>query len=589
MTSSGYRIYYGALEQANHFVRPAIERAAPGARIDLVRLGRYRAGAPRTAISAIHEWKDPDILVTAIGGGGGGGAGQIEAPLLTIEFSTAAFTKDHELQRFDNYIPLMLGEFVAVKISPTNKRAGDHGGDSNYNYLKPLALVEQRIKTTPYHFEWRVDKGMSRVVLDRAYLSCPPRITEFEGLVAACVRRHAGGDGGEGWTRRVCEESADRVRWRERLRAEPLEDATVLASKRTLYRNGALELKINRMGHAMDPERGMLCYYGVLTSPVTTVFVFDAAKKTWYDGATQSGLVARHVEDSGLAAPYDYALCFALGTKIDGRLRGALDQVREGQTEVDIGGFVDANYDELPKALKTIFSFSDRLELRDPAGRTMVAFTYRRRSPRRTPGTYPPSPLKRAGITEDDVTYLIVHDVLKQNGLEIVAVSYPAAQGDRVMLIEKSTGRTQKRDYLDLVFLTRANINLHENKGMFAQAGVGRDVDKLKRYKAPDRRQVVDDFIDRYYDGQLPKDDVKKRCIRIGVGFVYDGAFALSKAQFLDDLDYFVYIKSSMEWSLWQCGDDLGFSVFKGTARLPPTYVVAGGARLPPDSAQAAP
>lgn len=544
-----------------------------------------RGACGMTATSAIHEWKDPDILVTAVRGEGGGG-GQIESPLLTVEFSTAAFTKDHELQRFDNYIPLMLGDFVAVKISPTNKRAGDHGGDADYNYLKPLALVEQRIGATPYHFEWRVDGSMSRVVLDRDYLSCPPKIEGFEGLVAACIAEHRAGDAG--WMERVCEGSAERVQWRERLRAEPLEDATALASERTRYAGGALELKINRMGHAMDPERGMLCYYGTLTRPVTTVFVFDAAKKTWYDGAAQSALVERHVRDSRLAAPYDYALCFALGTKIDDRLRGPLALVRNGRREVDIDEFLNANYDTLPKALRIIFSFSDRLELRSPEGDAMVAFTYRRRTPRRTAVRYPPAPLVRAGMTEDDVTYLIVHDVLRKNGLEIVAVSYPAAQGDRVMLIEKSTGRTQRRDYIDLVFLTRANIHLQENKARFAQGAVKKDVDKLRLYKAPDRRRVVDDFIDRYYDGDTPRDDVKKRCIRIGVGFVYDGAFELSKGQFLDDLDYFVYIKKSGEWSVWQCGDDLGFRIFKGTATLPPTYVVKEAAGAASAAAQEA-
>ena len=567
---TGFRIYYGALEQANDFVKPAIMRAMPDARVELVRLGRYAACLPKTAISAIHEWKDPDILVTAIRRGEDGKC--TEAPLFTIEFSTAAFTKDHELQRFDNYIPLMIDEFVAIKISPTGKRAGDHGGDTNYDHTMPLALVQQCMNATPYHFEWGVDKTMSRVLLDKKYLSCPPHIDGFDEIVADCMAEQ--GKGAGMWTDRVCAGDVDRMLWRKRLLETRLEDVTTLSSARTMYRNGTLELKINRMGHAMDPERGMLCYYGVLTSPVTAVFVFDANEKAWYDGAAAVNYIEEHVRTRGLRTPFDYARCFALGTGIEKCFQDVLDMASLGRTEINVDNFVDANYPMLPKALKTIFSFADRLELRNPAGETIVTFMYRRRRPTRGVTEYSPAPLAKGIMTEDDVTYLIVHDVLHKNNFEIVAVSYPAAQGDRVMLVEKSTGRTQKRDYIDLVYLTPASLSLHENKAKFTKNGVKKDADKLATYKTTARRSTVDDFIDRYYDGPEPKDDVKRRGIRIGVGFVYDGAFQLSQAQFLDNLDYFIHIKKTMEWTIWQCGCSTDFSIFNGVASLPPTYVV---------------
>lgn len=578
-----FRIYYGALEQANHFVKPAVEAAAGGAHIDLVRLGRYCANDEKTAISAILEWKEPDILVTAIRSTRA--SGDVEEPLFTIEFSTAAFTKDHELQRFDNYVPLMIDRFVPIKISPTRKRAGDHGGDTDYDYLVPLALVQNRLKITPYHFEWRVDATMSRVLLDKTYLSCPPQITEFNNIVARAVSEYERGV--DGWIERLHDAVPSLLSWRKRLASVGPEDVTALNSTRTAYKNGSLELKINRMGHAMDPERGMLCYYGLLPNPVTAILVFDGAKKAWYDGATQREKIKSYVEKSGMQRPLDYAMCFAMGTNIDASFKPILEKVRGGLTEICIDDFVSAHYDTLSKALKTIFSFSDRLVLKNGAGEAMVTFKYARHVLRKKRRAYPPAPLTNGGITEDEITYLIVHDILRKNGFEILAVSYPAAQGDRVMLIEKNTGRTQKRDYIDIVFLTDANFHLHENKAEFSVNGVRKDVDKLRGYKAGKRRQIVDDFIDRYYEGPSKKEDVKGRCIRIGVGFVYDGSFKLSNAQFLDDLDYFVYIKKNMEWKVWQCGGDLDFTVHCGQAHLPKTHVLkrkrASRAQLPAD------
>lgn len=564
-----FRIYYGALEQANHFVKPAIIDASPNASVDLVRLGRYCERAPKTAISAIHEWKDPDILVTVIRDDG---ANLTEAPLFTIEFTTAAFTKDHELQKFDNYIPLLCDDFIAIKISPTKKSAGDHGGDTDYNYMMPLALVERHMGATPYHFDWAVDKTMSRVVLDKKYLSCPPDLPGFKELVADCIAEYNANV--DGWIERVCEGSPERLSWRNRLRDMDVEDVTRLSSQRTMYKDGALELKINRMGHAMDPERGMLYYYGILTSPLTVVFIFDSDKKTWYDGAPQSARITGHVVDSGMSTPFDYAMCFALGTSIDVHFKDVLDRVRLGETEVDINSFVDQHYESLNKPIKAIFSFSDRLKLKNGNGDTMVTFTYRRHRVHKVAEKYPPAPLSKNTLTEDDVTYMIVHDVLAKNNFEIVAVSYPAAQGDRVMLIEKSTGRTQKRDYIDTIFITPASFTMQENKAKFTLSAVKKDAEKLSTYKISARRPIVDDFIDRYYDGSTPKDAVKRRDIRVGVGFVYEGDYGLSNAQFLDNLDYFIRIRENLEWSIWQCGSHSDFTIHKGTARLPTTYVL---------------
>ena len=48
-------------------------------------------------IAPIIYWKDPDILISLV-------KDDVEHPLVLLEFSTAVFTEDHELQRFDGML-----------------------------------------------------------------------------------------------------------------------------------------------------------------------------------------------------------------------------------------------------------------------------------------------------------------------------------------------------------------------------------------------------------------------------------------------------------------------------------------------------
>src|SRR5208337_1028652 len=91
---------------------------------------------------------------------------------------------------------------------------------------------------------------------------------------------------------------------------------------------------------------------------------------------------------------------------------------------------------------------------------------------------------KRTHLDEDDVTYISVHNVLRQNGYKIVAVSYPGAQGDRVALAQEGTGRAQPRRYIDIIsYLPKSHSALQENKGLFSANSIQSEIEELAKYK----------------------------------------------------------------------------------------------------------
>ena len=91
------RIYFECLEQANHYIKPSIENVLKKLGLNslppikLIKL-KKKYDLYSIRIQKILEWKDPDILVSLVT------KTNIELPLFIVEFSTAVFTEDHELQ-----------------------------------------------------------------------------------------------------------------------------------------------------------------------------------------------------------------------------------------------------------------------------------------------------------------------------------------------------------------------------------------------------------------------------------------------------------------------------------------------------------
>ncbi|HLG34317.1 MAG TPA: hypothetical protein VI757_05500 [Bacteroidia bacterium] len=173
---------------------------------------------------------------------------------------------------------------------------------------------------------------------------------------------------------------------------------------------------------------------------------------------------------------------------------------------------------------------------------------------------------------EYDVTYISVHNVLRENGYKLIAVSYPGAQGDRVILAEAGTGRRQQRRYIDIIsFLPKSHTALQENKGKFSPASIQHEIKELAKYKSDKAYKTsIEKFVTRF-EKSAPQ------IFKIGVGFWANSNFTIQHIQKLeiDKLDYFIFIKSDQKsWKVFCTGKTKLFTETEGEVSLPKVFEV---------------
>jgi len=574
------RLYYESIEQAHNFVLPIVQKIvgplAPDIQVKLVKMSKNYAYYSKR-VAPIIFWKKPDILMTVV-------QYDDEYPLLLIEFSTAVFTEDHELQRFDGMITAAKNNCIYAKIYPTKKVSPyEHGGRTEFDYTKPFSLIYTKYGLPYFHFEWECDeRGV--VEVDPEYLSCPKQIKEFEWLLEAILGEIIGNGYSDEWINKVATFLRGKTyfkKWLGRLESTTQVDVAVLNTSRTRWVEGILELKLNRFGHAMDPERGMLAYYGTLTTKLVSKMVFSEDNDAWYKDIPKEEEIKRYIQRNGLSRAHDFLYCFALGSGLCNN-KEFMKIVKEHEKSVascatiDLTDFVQKNFSNLSKPLKTIIVYSTFFAIEDNGGKRRIVFKWRPYQELKSFDSYPKVTqiTERKTLDEDDVTYIAVHNVLKPNGYRIVAVSYPGAQADRRILVEPGTGRRQPREYIDIIsFLPRKVTSLQENQGSYASGKIQSDIEELSLYKRePAYIEGFRSFQERYAPESVGT------AIKIGVGFWAHRGFKISHIKRLDlkDLDYFVYItKDRKRWNIWGTGKDNMFYTTSGEISMPKTYEVA--------------
>lgn len=581
------RLYYESIEQAYHFVLPMIQSAlkstSSGIQVKLVKLKRkYTYYSKRVA--PILFWKEPDVLMTII-------QDNKEYPLLFIEFSTAVFTEDHELQRFDGLASSARSKCLYAKISPTKKESPyKHGGSVEFDYIKPFSLIFKKYGLPYFHFEWKCDeKGV--VEVDREYLSCPRQIEELEWLLGTIIYHIIEDQVSQDWAHKVVALLQKREffkEWISKLRSAHQVDEKTLNTSRTrwvqkdpILNTEVLELKFNRFGHAMDPERGMLAYYGTFVSTVVSKMIFSKHTDAWYKDIPKQEEIRRYIQQHGLVKAYDFLNCFALGSGLYRneefmRIVEGYKRDTSSYITLDLTEFIHRNFLKLSKPLKTIFAYSPLFVIEDNADQRRVVFRWQPYPEVQVFANFPETTeiKERTTTTEDDVTYIVVHNILKRNGYRIIAVSYPGAQGDRRILVEPGTGRRQPRKFIDIVsFLPKKVTSLEENIGAYARGDVQDNIDELSLYKKePAYIEGLKDFQRRYVPESLGT------AVKIGVGFWARRSFTTSHIKELDlkDLDYFIYITSDRKrWSIWKNDNENIFSIMSGDVSIPQSYDLA--------------
>ena len=327
--------------------------------------------------------------------------------------------------------------------------------------------------------------------------------------------------------------------------------------------------KFNRMGHAMDPERGMIWYYRYRhNKPIISRIIFPSTGDKVF-------------KNKKLRDDYDYLKAFELGTGLEKggkftdflKKKNYLKGLRLIQQDLNITEFLDQNFYFLNKQLTAIFYNSNKLLIQDKREINRVILSWENKFDLFNIETN----LKviftkeRDFIKEDDVTYIIAHQVLEKNGFKIISLSYPGAQGDRAILPQPGAGRKQQRKYIDIVACyPEKYLDLMENKGSFHLSEVTLDIEKLNKYRSDNNfKHALDNLVEKV----SPKN--KGLPILLSVSFWISNKNTNLKGLPINEINFFVTISPDIKrWKIWTGGDLNVFKYKEGEINLEKTYCV---------------
>lgn len=594
-----FRIYYESLEQGANFIKPIIQEVVgDNAEIVLVRRPKNASELNEGSVAALLTMTTPDALITGI-------YDNKEYPLVLIEFTEAVTTEDHELQRTYGAIAAYLAGAYYLKLAGEKESEKEFGGASYNPYSTPKIFIEKVGYEGYIIAKWETEEN-NPYTLKRSpdYPSCPPNIGIFvstiQCAVSAFMHSHVE------WYReslaslskteeynayRALVEDASGIS--ELLESWQNRRDSNLNKLRYFVRDEWIGAKINRFSHATDPDRGILTFISFLFSEEAEIY----------------GIYA-------LVRPRSKALRANMGSLEDmkSKLKTALDVVDKKQCsipkwlsdeikrvaisatslndEVDFQEVWERNKDRLAenKTVLTLAYFLDGLYLNHNGiklkwnrkkllgsldGDAISAFaSYFGFKQHSAPTNI--SPIIN-DVNEDEVTYTLVHQILKPNGFNIVSVSYPGAQGSMAILPQPELGKAQPREYLDVIAVPPANcgidVVLNESKGMFHLSEIRKDVDKIMLYKTCAVHQQA--LKEALVVAQVVDQNQEIANIIVGVSF---GVKSQTRTKWsADSVDFIMRIVDRDHWSIGIFKQELLslIPIIEGNTEFPEIYICA--------------
>ena len=589
------RVYYESIEQANFYIKPIIEESLSKLKvkeytIKLIKKVQQNFNKSNKfskkyskSISNILIQKNPDIIISII-------KDDIEIPIAIIEFSTAVFTKDHELQRTDNFNVAHSSEAVYIKVSSNDKKTPGHGGDSKYNFVQPYAMHYQNTDDISFHINWEVKEDDASILIkDSQYKSLPANRNEITHLIYLILKNFSTNLKGNYWKKGfndLVKNDAIFSTWLKSLKEfDDFEDITTLTSSRTIWKNkdstinkeNVFILKFNRFGHSMDPERGMLSYYGTYYKNEDNTFVskiiLDPSKEQWFKGTSQYSGIRKFMDD-GLSSSDDLVTLLFMGLNLPD-YEYYKDHVQKNGSIYDITDYVKKYLLNFNVSFRNIIINSDFFHLTD-GDEFNIYLTWDKNQTSQFSFEKCPNVTeiaKRNDFSEDDVTFITIHNFFKENGIDTFSVSYPGAQSDTPVLPDKYSGRSQDRTYIDAIGLKGDSLIFQENKGPFKKADINDDLSKMKKFKVEvDYQKAVKDFKRKY--------GMDQKYLILGVGFGMGSRTQVKdvyEKTTIDDVDYFLIISKDMTtWKVYSSLDpeNQPFIKLRGEIKRIPTYKV---------------
>ncbi len=421
-------------------------------------------------VSRIRKSKDVDVLITAI-------CNNQEFPLLMVEYSTAVPTDDHKMQRSDVYYWGAAYKTPIMKIYPLNKgMAQDFGGGNKITDADEIVLAKHH-GAIFYPIQWHTMPDSYVLNTKPNALSCIASNNEIKTVLSQLLKCFDGNSTIESFYNSLLLNYDQQYSHILTQRNVNNIKSLITNSTRFRWEDDNLTVKINRFGHAMDPDRGVLFFVNMLVGVDHTVteiqinrdldFNARGGYAALFDALSRKNELSSYVKNlirtqnnifSDENALHIFVTALNLPTSI-------FTKVSTAKYTIDDVSLYEFLIKHPSISIKSIFFLSSKLILTDQYRRTICSVSWNSTPIKQYLNTLYEanytsleiSSLSHSAAKEDIITYASV-ELYKKMQCDLLAVSYPGAQGDRCIL-SGGIGRKVLRTYIDI-------IAYHENAGV---------------------------------------------------------------------------------------------------------------------------
>ena len=400
-------------------------------------------------LQKITKLKDFDIAITII-------SKKQEIPILMVEYSTAVPTDDHKMQRSDVYFWASLFKIPVLKISPLyNDSFKNHGGGNKITLLQEINLTIKQ-EAVVYFIDWKINNSL-QLITNKERLSCIDYNKELYNILKNILEKLKRYTDFNMVYKNLLQEQMKYFNIKE---LKSLENNFVYSTRFQKIQEKII-VKINRFGHAMDPDRGILFFMNQLfgLENVITKFVIKRKNKigsesynALFDGLSENikkqldNLISKNFDEELVLEIFKIATGIKLNFK---RVDSKRYKILDSDLIIFLKTYKSMSY-------KSIFINSCKLQLCDYNQNIICEISWNHEIIKNylnglntgigTPINLYPISLNTA--KEDIITYASIL-LLNKIGCKILAVSYPDAQGDKPILV--GHGRNTNRIYIDII------------------------------------------------------------------------------------------------------------------------------------------
>ena len=341
---------------------------------------------------------------------------------------------------------------------------------------------------------------------------------------------------------------------------------------RYFVRGNWIGAKINRFNHAMDPDRGILTFISFLFSEEKDIYGIYSLVRPRGNELMRKELDSLNIMRAKLDTALDEMDRNSLPTWLVEAIKQTAQKATLLNEEIDFQDVWEEHIDRITdsKVVMTLAYFLDGLYLNHNG----IKLKWDRRRLLQTSNKdffkvfamhfnfanyTSPTPLLLVTdtVNEDEISYTLVHKILRPNGFNIVSVSYPGAQGSMAVLPQPELGKAQPRKYIDVIAVPPAISNidvlLNESKGMFNLSEIKKDVDKVMLYKTSQTHQ--DALKEALVVAQVIDENKEVKNIVVGVSF---GLKSQTRTTWVvDRVDFIMRIVDRSHWAIGIFNQDL--------------------------------